>query len=73
MAGVSVIVVMQEEVEELANVVTSDESPESIRLLDGLTSERTIFPEVVGILDKIMLLEGTDGKFETLEDGRLRM
>lgn len=66
--------VMHEDVGEVASTaVSGEDSPDRTILLAGLTSERTMFPEVVGTLDRIMLLEETDDKFEALEDGRLRM
>lgn len=74
MTGVSVTVVMQDDDGEVVSTVVSDEaSPDSTILFAGVTCESTIFPEVVGTLDRIILLEEAGGKFEVCEEGRPRM
>lgn len=66
--------VMQDDDGEVESTVVSDEdSPDSTILFGGLPCESTIFPEVVGTVDRIISLEETDGKAEVCEEERLRM
>lgn len=56
--------------EDTRAVVRDEDSPDNTMLFAGLNSERAMFPDVTGTLDRMILLEETEGISGAAEDGR---